>query len=180
MKRRKPAHPERGTIPDPPGSVKPARGTTPCLAQRSNWPEIARSPTMAVLSAEAARLPSSAPLREGHYTCQRCAACCRWPGEVVLADGETEKIARFLGLSETGFIDRHTTLRANRQGLTLTMQADGACSMLEGNSCRIQPVKPAQCAGFPNAWRFPGWEKLCEARLEDRFGATSGEAAGES
>jgi hypothetical protein len=31
------------------------------------------------------------------------------------------------------------------------------------NECRIQPVKPVQCRGFPNEWRFPGWREMCEA-----------------
>ena len=35
--------------------------------------------------------------------------------------------------------------------------------MLDGNACRIHPVKPAQCAGFPNKWNFPGWRQVCEA-----------------
>ena len=36
--------------------------------------------------------------------------------------------------------------------------------MLEdGKHCRIQAVKPRQCAGFPNTWNFPGWRDECEA-----------------
>ena len=34
---------------------------------------------------------------------------------------------------------------------------------LEGRDCAIQPVKPRQCAGFPNTWNFPGWREACEA-----------------
>ena len=41
---------------------------------------------------------------------------------------------------------------------------NGECVFLEGlNVCRIQPVKPVQCRGFPNEWRFPGWRDVCEA-----------------
>jgi uncharacterized protein len=35
--------------------------------------------------------------------------------------------------------------------------------MLDGSACRIHPVKPGQCAGFPNKWNFPGWRDVCEA-----------------
>lgn len=30
-------------------------------------------------------------------------------------------------------------------------------------ACRIHPVKPEQCSGFPNTWNFPGWRQVCEA-----------------
>jgi uncharacterized protein len=40
---------------------------------------------------------------------------------------------------------------------------DGTCVFLEGRNCRIHPVKPDQCAGFPNTWNFPGWREVCEA-----------------
>ena len=47
---------------------------------------------------------------------------------------------------------------------TNTKVVDGACIFLEGvNTCLIQPVKPEQCRGFPNAWNFPGWRDMCEA-----------------
>ena len=29
--------------------------------------------------------------------------------------------------------------------------------------CRINPVKPKQCDGFPSRWSFPGWEAECGA-----------------
>jgi hypothetical protein len=107
---------------------------------------------------------SSEESKEGvYYQCQRCANCCRWPGEVVLTEGDTVRIAEFLGLSPYEFVQRHTALRRNRQGLTLLAREDGSCEFLDGIDCRIQAVKPEQCRGFPNEWRFPGWRELCEA-----------------
>ena len=97
------------------------------------------------------------------YVCQRCTACCRWPGDVRLDDAEIPRIAAFLGLTEDEFIGRFTRLRANRQGLSLIEREDHSCVMLEGDSCRIHPVKPAQCEGFPNRWNFPGWRDSCRA-----------------
>jgi Fe-S-cluster containining protein len=47
--------------------------------------------------------------------------------------------------------------------LSLTEKQNHECVMLDGRACRIHPVKPAQCAGFPNKWNFPGWRDVCEA-----------------
>lgn len=105
-----------------------------------------------------------------HYACQRCTACCRWPGLVPVGDAEVAAIARHLGLSEHDFIQRFTRLRPGRDGLALIDKGpppggeyNHECIFLEGRDCAIQPVKPAQCAGFPNAWNFPGWREVCEA-----------------
>lgn len=97
------------------------------------------------------------------YVCQRCTNCCRWPGDVRLEADEIASIAAFLGLSEPEFIERHTRLRSNRRGLSLIEKDNHECIMLDGDSCRIHPVKPAQCRGFPNQWNFPGWREVCEA-----------------
>ena len=72
-------------------------------------------------------------------------------------------ISGFLGLTDLEFIEQFTRLRPRRDGLALTDQPDGACIFLEGRDCRIQPVKPIQCGGFPNTWNFPGWREVCEA-----------------
>ncbi len=97
------------------------------------------------------------------YICQRCTNCCRWPGDVRLEDDEIARIASFLAMDEREFIDRFTRLRTNRQGLSLIEKENHECIMLEGNTCRIHPAKPHQCAGFPNTWNFPGWRQQCEA-----------------
>lgn len=95
--------------------------------------------------------------------CQRCTACCRWPGQVRLSEAEITRLAAFKGLSEPDFIQQFTRLRLDRQGLALMEQPDGACIFLEGESCAVQPVKPQQCREFPNLWNFPGFEKICHA-----------------
>jgi hypothetical protein len=107
--------------------------------------------------------PATPPGPGVRFICQRCTRCCRWPGDVRLDDGEIHRIAAFLGMAEAEFIDRFTRLRANRHGLSLTEKDNDECIMLEGDRGRIHPVKPAQCAGFPNAWNFPGWREICEA-----------------
>lgn len=98
-----------------------------------------------------------------HYECQRCTACCRWPGFVAVADREIAEIAAFLGVDEDAFIQEQTRLRPNRDGLALLDKRNGECAFLDGRDCAIQPVKPAQCRAFPNQWNFPGWRDVCEA-----------------
>jgi Fe-S-cluster containining protein len=97
------------------------------------------------------------------YQCQRCTNCCRWPGLVRISDRDISTISRFLQCSEYEFVQRFTRLRPERDGLALQENPDGTCVFLEGRNCRIHPVKPDQCAGFPNTWNFPGWREVCEA-----------------
>jgi Fe-S-cluster containining protein len=97
------------------------------------------------------------------FECQRCTACCRWPGQVRLTDAEIARLAQFNGLGEHEFIQRFTRLTNDRRGLSLQDKADGACIFLEGGDCAVQPVKPQQCRDFPNLWNFPGFEKVCRA-----------------
>ena len=97
------------------------------------------------------------------YLCERCTNCCRWPGDVKVSEKEISAMAGFLQMPEDVFIQQYTRLRANRRGLSLIDQPDGACIFLEGQDCKIQYVKPQQCRDFPNAWNFPGWRDICMA-----------------
>ncbi len=97
------------------------------------------------------------------YECQRCTACCRWPGLVHVTNAEIDRLAEFLGLPAVDFIQHHTRLATDRRGLSLCETATGACEFLDGNDCRVQAVKPQQCRDFPNGWNFPGWQKECRA-----------------
>lgn len=97
------------------------------------------------------------------YQCQRCANCCKWPGEVVVTADEVEAIAAHLNLSVQDFTADYTKIRANRRGLTLIEKSNHECVFLEGTDCTINAVKPEQCRGFPNTWNFPGWRQVCEA-----------------
>ena len=98
-----------------------------------------------------------------YHECQRCSACCRWPGQVRLQDTEVSRLAKFLGILEYDFIQRYTRLRADRKGLALEEKPNGECIFLDGRECRVHSVKPTQCRGFPNVWNFPGFQSVCEA-----------------
>jgi hypothetical protein len=97
------------------------------------------------------------------YDCQRCTACCRWPGQVKIGEVEIEAMARLFGMSGFDFVQEYTRIRPQRDGLALKDKANGECIFLEDGGCRVQAAKPVQCQGFPNTWSFPGWRNVCEA-----------------
>jgi len=98
------------------------------------------------------------------FQCRRCTNCCKWEGDVVLADNDVEKMAEFLKISPLEFVHKYTRLRDNRQGLSLIdKEGSTECIMLDGIDCRLQDVKPYQCTGFPNRWNFENWREACEA-----------------
>ena len=101
------------------------------------------------------------------YECQRCTACCRWPGQVRLTNAEIARLAVFLGLSEAEFIQRFSRLRWDRGGLALQEKTNGECVFLDGENCLVQSVKPQQCREFPNLWNFPGFQETCNAFPRD-------------
>ena len=99
--------------------------------------------------------------------CQRCTACCRWPGQVRLTEAEVSRLAAFKGLAEHDFIQQFTRVTRERNGLALLDKPNGECIFLEGHNCAVQPVKPQQCRDFPNLWNFPGSSRDCRALPHD-------------
>lgn len=104
--------------------------------------------------------PAPMPL---FHECQQCAACCRWPGQVRVSDAEIDHISDYLGLERPKFINQFTRLRPDRKGLALNETPNGECIFLKSAQCSIQAVKPQQCRDFPNLWRNPGKDALCQA-----------------
>ena len=98
------------------------------------------------------------------YECDRCTACCRWPGQVRITEPEISAMAAHLAISEAEFIERFTRLHTSRAGLALEDKGNGECTFLDGNECRVNPVKPSQCRNFPNLWNFPGFQEVCRAK----------------
>ena len=80
------------------------------------------------------------------YLCQRCSACCRWPGFVRVTEEEVSSIASHMGMEEDAFIQEFTRLRPDRGGLVLIDREDGACFFLKGKTGRAD--------GFPVSHRM--------------------------
>ena len=91
------------------------------------------------------------------FVCQRCGACCRWPGSVLLEAEDITAAAAALGLAEEEFLARYAVLARNRAQLTLKEAPDGACEFLDADGrCRIYGARPKQCRDFPQSWQVEG------------------------
>ena len=77
------------------------------------------------------------------YQCQRCANCCKWPGDVIVTRDEVDRIAAYLGLPVDDFIQRFTRLSANRQHLSLIEKPNGECHFLDGIDCLAPRARSA-------------------------------------
>ena len=101
----------------------------------------------------------------GGFTCKSCGNCCRLAGYVRLRGDEAGRIAEFLGEDVERFIQTQTRLTRDRQHLSLLEKPGGECVYLTPkNRCGINPVKPAQCRGYPQQWRSEVMDALCEAQ----------------
>ena len=102
------------------------------------------------------------------FKCRRCGNCCTINGSVAVKESEIERMANHLGVSVHEFTAQFTELNNTRMGLRLKDHKDGSCIMLaEDRSCRINPVKPRQCSGFPHDWNYKEWTKVCSFNYPD-------------
>ncbi len=96
------------------------------------------------------------------FECVRCGNCCTIKGAVTVSQTEIERMAGHLGISARDFADCYTELKPSRAGLKLKDHEDGSCIFLNRDrSCRVNPVKPDQCSGFPHDWNYEEWTKVC-------------------
>jgi len=101
-----------------------------------------------------------------NFTCLRCAECCSWRGYVYVTSKEVERMAVHLGIGIYDFTERYTRLSDDRLRLSLKEKENGECVFLDGNTCRVYPVRPKQCAEFPTAWSVEGIEHICAATMK--------------
>lgn len=93
---------------------------------------------------------------ETRFLCQRCGACCRWPGHVWLTETDIQRLAARSGMGERDWIERFAELTRNRAGLSLREQADGTCVFFLEGRCGVYEDRPAQCRDFPARWVVSG------------------------
>ena len=107
-------------------------------------------------------------MEQREFKCRMCGACCRIKDGIVrVSDAEIARIAAFLGMDETEFIERETEVAPDRKSLILKSRPDGSCAYLtEANLCRINPVKPEKCRTFPFEWTNPDSSSVCPVLTE--------------
>jgi Fe-S-cluster containining protein len=81
------------------------------------------------------------------FECRQCGDCCAGRGGIHVKPQEVEDMAALLKMTVAEFRRRY--VEASPLGPRLTA-ADGVCVFLmEGNFCRVHPVKPAICRQWP-------------------------------
>jgi hypothetical protein len=102
------------------------------------------------------------------FACAMCGNCCRGKGYVRVTPEEVRRIAAHLGMAVDEFVrtlTRKPEIAAHAKVGDLWLIEENApdyrCPFLEGSHCTVNPVKPAQCAGFPLKWRTRGMVEEC-------------------
>lgn len=81
------------------------------------------------------------------FECQRCGACCTGnPGIVNVYKSEFEKMARYLSVQVSSFMD--TYLYPLKGDYSIRAYPDGRCYFYQ-DGCIVYPVRPGQCRTFP-------------------------------
>ena len=82
------------------------------------------------------------------FDCQQCGDCCSGRGGVHVQPQEVEAMAELLSMPVEDFCSNY--VEASTTGPRLTVAANGFCVFLmEGNLCRVHPVKPFICRQWP-------------------------------
>ncbi len=90
---------------------------------------------------------------EAEIDCTACANCCR-VSEVGITEKDIEKLAKFVGMSETEFVEQFTAL--DDSGARILKRNENGCVFLEGNLCSVYEARPQNCANFPHVVRGTG------------------------
>ncbi len=82
------------------------------------------------------------------FDCKQCGDCCSGRGGIHVRPHEVEAMAALLSMT----VDDFTAAYVERSvtGPRLTVAENGFCVfLLEGNFCRVHPVKPFICRQWP-------------------------------
>jgi Fe-S-cluster containining protein len=89
------------------------------------------------------------------YACHACNRCCRNKA-IRVSPYEILRLARYLGISTTEFIESHT----EAGGTVLRTKENGDCGFLGERGCGGHPDRPLACRIYPLArWASPDAEE---------------------
>ncbi|MGC2160665.1 MAG: YkgJ family cysteine cluster protein, partial [Silvibacterium sp.] len=74
--------------------------------------------------------------------------------EVGITEKDIEKLAKFVGTSESEFVEQFTAL--DESGARILKRNEGGCVFLEGNLCSVYDARPHNCVNFPHVVRGAG------------------------
>jgi uncharacterized protein len=100
---------------------------------------------------------------EAQIDCTACANCCRVT-EVGITEKDIEKLAKFVGTSESEFVEQFTAV--DDSGARILKRNENGCVFLANNLCSVYEARPHNCANFPHVVRGTGsiasrmWEFL--------------------
>jgi len=81
------------------------------------------------------------------FACRRCGTCCTGaPGIIRVSAAEMDRIAAFLDIPDRQF--RRDFVVPGQTGPSIGEHTDGRC-LFYAQGCRIYPVRPLQCRGYP-------------------------------
>jgi Fe-S-cluster containining protein len=90
---------------------------------------------------------------EAEIDCTACANCCRVT-EVGITEKDVEKLAKFVGMTDSEFVEQFTAL--DGEGAMILRRNEGGCVFLEGNLCSVYEARPHNCINFPHVVRGTG------------------------
>ena len=81
------------------------------------------------------------------FHCRQCGDCCAGRGGIHVRPQEVEAMAAHLSVSVEEF--RRNFVESSLTGPRLTVANEVCIFLLEGNNCRVHPVKPFICRQWP-------------------------------
>ena len=82
------------------------------------------------------------------FDCKMCGTCCIGRGGIVVSPTDLQRLATYLNLRPSEFVERYTEHGAKK--LKLRTAENGACVFFcEDKGCMIHAAKPVVCRAWP-------------------------------
>lgn len=101
------------------------------------------------------------------FSCRQCGACCKQPGFVYLAEGDSERLAKALEVDVYAFTEQYGIL-LDRKHLALRKHQNESCVFLTSDACAVYDARPRQCRDFPVGWQTPRSLGYCKGLKDSK------------